>query len=179
MPPVYPRHVRAHALSWRYTVDVGKRGSWRDEPGIAAWSAFLRAHSAAVRRVDAEVSVRTGLPLAWYDVLLELNAAPDRRLRMRELGEVVVLSRTRVSRIVDELVAGGLVCREPNPDDRRSSFATITGEGRARLRKSAPVYLNAIRKHFVAALDPKELDVVEAAMSAVVDHGAPAARDEA
>ncbi len=152
---------------------MGTRRSWRDEPGLAAWSAFLRAHAAAVRRVDVEVGRRAGLPLAWYDVLLELNAAPDRRLRMQDLGEAAVLSRTRVSRIVDELVVAGLVRRDPNPDDRRSAFATITGEGRTRLRRAAPVYLDAIRTHFVAALDPRQIDIVEAAMSAVLHHETP------
>lgn len=149
---------------------VATQRSWRDEPGLAAWSVFLRAHAAAVRRVDAEVGRRAGLALAWYDVLLELNAAPERRLRMQDLGEVAVLSRTRVSRIVDELVAAGLVRRDPNPDDRRSAYATITRKGRTRLRRAAPVYLDAIRRHFVAALDPQQIEIVQAAMSAVLDH---------
>lgn len=151
---------------------VAKRHSWRDEPGIAAWSAFLRAHAAAVHQVDVEVGRRTGLPLTWYDVLLELNTAPERRLRMQDLGEVAVLSRSRVSRIVDELVGAGFVRRDPNPHDRRSAYATITSEGRARLRRAAPVYLDAIRTHFVAALDPQQVGMVEAAMAAVANHEA-------
>ena len=151
---------------------MGAPRSWRDEPGIAAWSAFLRAHAAAVRRVDADVRRRTGLPLAWYDVLLELNAAPGRRLRMQDLGEAVVLSRTRVSRIVDDLVAAILVTRDPNPEDRRSAYASITAEGRAQLRKAAPVYLDAIREHFVAALEPGHVVVVAAALSAVAERNA-------
>ncbi len=164
--------VRTHIYSSATLHVVGRASNWRDEPGIAAWSAFLRAHAAAVRRIDLEVRRRGGLPLAWYDVLLELNAAPERRLRMQDLGNAVVLSRTRVSRIVDELVDAKLVSREPNPDDRRSAYATITGEGRARLRKAAPVYLDAIRTHFVAALDPRHVSAVHAAMSAVLEHDA-------
>ena len=165
------RKKRAHAqkLGDGYTVAVGRATNWRDEPGIAAWSAFLRAHAVAVPRIDAEVRRRTGLPLAWYDVLLELNAAPGRRLRMQDLGDAVVLSRTRVSRVVDELVDAGLVARLPNPEDRRSAYATITREGGTRLRRVAPVYLEAIRRHFVAPLDPRHVAVVEEAMSAVVD----------
>lgn len=155
---------------------MGSAVNWREEPGIAAWSAFLRAHAAAVRRVDDEVRRRTGLPLPWYDVLLELNAAPGRRLRMQDLGEAVVLSRTRVSRVVDELVREGFVSRQPNIDDRRSAYAAITSTGRARLRKAAPVYLEAIRRHFVDALDRRHITVVEEAMSAVVDRNTPAAR---
>jgi DNA-binding MarR family transcriptional regulator len=122
-----------------------------------------------VRRVDADVQAKMSMSMAWYDVLLELNAAPGKRLRMQDLGEVVVLSRTRVSRIVDELVAEGLVAREANDEDRRSFYAAITGDGRKRLRRAAPVYLQAIREHFVAVLDPQDVAVVGAAMSALID----------
>jgi DNA-binding MarR family transcriptional regulator len=127
-----------------------------------------------VRRVDADVQAKMTMSMAWYDVLLELNAAPGKRLRMQDLGEVVVLSRTRVSRIVDELVAEGLVAREANDEDRRSFYAAITGDGRKRLRRAAPVYLQAIREHFVAVLDPQDLAVVGAAMSALIDPVTPA-----
>ncbi len=93
------------------------------------------------------------MPLSWYDVLLELNSAPDRRLRMTELGARAVLSRERVSRVVDELERAGLVRRERNPDDGRSLLAVITDEGRARLRAAAPTYLAGIERHFGAHLD--------------------------
>ncbi|MDP9404935.1 MAG: MarR family transcriptional regulator [Actinomycetota bacterium] len=79
-----------------------------------------------------------------------------------------------MSRIVDDLVAAGLVRRQPNPVDRRSAYAAITGDGRAQLRRVAPIYLDAIRKHFVAPLDPGHLRVIEAAMSAVEGYDPPA-----
>lgn len=138
-----------------------------DDPGVAAWSAFLRAHAAAVRAVDQDVQRDAHLPLAWYDVLLELNAAPGRRMRMYDLGEAVVLSRTRVSRVVDELVAAGFVCREPNPDDRRSSFAVLTDTGRRAFRRAAPVYLRAIGRWFSSRIPPDQLPVVRDALERV------------
>lgn len=147
---------------------------WRSEEGLVAWSAFLRAHAAAVRTIDAEVS-KTGISLAWYDVLLELNAAPGRRMRMQELGEAAVLSRSRVSRVVDELVAAGLAGKEPNPEDRRSAYASLTQQGRQALRKAAPVYLEAIRRHFVRPIPPADVSTVRAALEAVVAaHGSSA-----
>ena len=142
-------------------------GSWRDDPGIWAWSAFLRAHATAVRAVDREVQQRTGMPLAWYDVLLELNAAPGRRMRMFDLGEAVVLSRTRVSRIIDDMVTAGLVARETNAEDRRSSYASLTPSGRTAFRRAAPAYLTAIREHFVARLSSRELGTIATAMERV------------
>lgn len=127
---------------------------------IGAWSALLRVHARLVPAIDSELQEATQLPLGWYDVLLELDAAPERRLRMLDLGQAVVLSRTRVSRVVDDLEAAGYVRRVPNPDDRRSAFAELTTRGRAVFRKAAPVYLDSIRCHFgdrLSAPDAAEL----------------------
>lgn len=147
---------------------MAKATDWRDDEGVQAWSAFLRAHAATVRRIEADVEHRARVSLGWYDVLLELNAAPGRRLRMQELGERAVLSRSRISRLVDELGAAGLVTRQPNPDDRRSSYAVITDEGRRVLRRAAPVYLAAVREHFVSALPPDRLAAVRSAMETLL-----------
>ena len=147
---------------------MAKPGDWREDEGIVAWSAFVRAHAAVVRRIEGDVEAKGRLPLGWYDVLLELNAAPGRRMRMQELGEAAVLSRSRVSRIVDELVAAGLAERRPNPDDRRSSYAVITDEGRKVFRRAAPAYLAAVREHFVAGLTAGQLTAVRTAMEALL-----------
>jgi DNA-binding MarR family transcriptional regulator len=111
-----------------------------------AWSALLRVHAVLVPLLDSDLQ-RVGMPLSWYDVLLELNSAPPEGTRMAELGEAVVLSRSRVSRVVDELERAGYVARVPNPDDRRSSFAMLTQQGRRMFRNAAPVYLEGIRRH--------------------------------
>jgi DNA-binding MarR family transcriptional regulator len=121
-----------------------------------AWAALLRTHARLVPRLDREMQAATGLPLAWYDVLLELHSAGD-RLRMSELGERVVLSRTRVSRIVDDLVRAGLVAREVNPDDGRSSYALLTAEGRRRFRASAKVYRAGIQRELGDGVDTATL----------------------
>ena len=139
-----------------------------DEPeGIAAWAALLRAHAAVVPKLERRLA-EAGLPLPWYDVLLVLNAAPDRRLRMTELGSRAVLSRERVSRVVTELERAGLVRREPNPEDGRSSFATVTAEGRSRLRAVAPVYLSGVEEHFLGHLGAAELRTLAKALGRVV-----------
>ena len=133
-----------------------------------AWSALLRVHAQVVPRLDHELRARCDLPLTWYDILLELNAAPDDRLTMGELGEACVLSRTRVSRIVDELVRAGLVERQPNPDDRRSRYVSITAEGRRRFRRAAPVYVRGIEKHVTRHLEP-DAETVAKALQRVLD----------
>jgi DNA-binding MarR family transcriptional regulator len=138
----------------------------REEP-IAAWAALLRTHAAVVPQLERALA-RTGLPLSWYDVLLVTNAATDRRLTMTELGKQAVVSRERVSRVVTELEAAGLVKREPNPDDRRSSFAAITAEGRRRLREAAPVYVQAVEDHYLTHLTASEVSTVAHALAKVV-----------
>lgn len=138
------------------------------DTAVAAWAALLRVHAALVPELDRELQAACGLPLTWYDVLLELNQAPGRRLSMGELGAVAVVSRSRVSRVVDQLAADGLITREANPDDRRSAYATITEAGRDRLRAAAPVYLGGIERHFSARMTPAEARGVATALEKVL-----------
>jgi DNA-binding MarR family transcriptional regulator len=134
---------------------------------VAPWAALLRVHAAVVPKL-ARALQDVGLPISWYDVLLVLNAAPDRRLRMTELGSRAVLSREQVSRVVTELERAGLVERQPNPDDKRSSFAVITTVGRDRLRAAAPTYLAAIERHYARHLTDRELTTITRALGKVL-----------
>lgn len=137
---------------------------------VAAWRSLLLAHSAVIRAIEADLSRERLIPLAWYDVLLELNAAPDRRLRMSELGERVVLSRSRVSRLVDELERLGHVERIPDERDGRASLAVLTATGRAELKRTAPRYLDGIERHFTSLLSDRERTVVASALGKVAEH---------
>ncbi len=148
----------AHSL---YPLDV------TDFDPVSAWAALLRTHAAVLPKVERALA-STGLPLTWYDVLLVVNAAPGRRLRMTELGQQAVVSRERVSRVVTELEQAGLVVREANPNDKRSSFTVITPEGRKRLRTSAPTYLAAIEKHFLSRLTHEESRMLAKVLGRVV-----------
>jgi DNA-binding MarR family transcriptional regulator len=130
---------------------------------------LLQVHSAVVPRLDHELQQAVGLPLSWYDILLELAAAPGRRLTMSELGARTVLSRTRVSRIVGELAAAGLVDREDNPADGRSAFAVLTPDGLACYRDAAPRLFASIEKDFAGALSDRELTFVARALGKVAD----------
>lgn len=136
---------------------------------VAAWRAVLLAQSRALRAIERDLERAGAIPLGWYDVLLELNGAPDRRLRMQELGLRAVLSRSRVSRIVTELEAEGLVARVADPHDRRSSLATLTTAGRAALRTAAPVYLAGIDKHFNRYLSAEQQNTIVASLQRVID----------
>jgi DNA-binding MarR family transcriptional regulator len=119
-----------------------------EDPDVAAWRSLLLAYSRLVPAVEADLRVAGQIPLSWYDVLLELNAAPDQRLRMTELGERALISRTRASRVVDELVAVGLAERQADAHDRRSFFAALTPRGKQALSRAWPAYRAAIGRRF-------------------------------
>ena len=138
------------------TEDGSVSGGAAGDPAVDAWRGLLVAHSRLVPAVEADLRAAGQVPLSWYDVLLELNAAPDRRLRMSELGQRTVLSRTRVSRVVDELAAAGLAERQPDQADGRSSFAALTPAGREALRRAWPVYRQAIHRQLTARLTPQQ-----------------------
>ena len=140
-----------------------------DDTDVAAWRAVLLAQSRAVRAIERDLDATGAIPLGWYDVLLELNAAPGRRLRMQDVAARAVLSRTRVSRIVAELETAGLVERRPDPDDGRAALATITPAGRAALKRTAPIYLAGIEEHFNRYLTPTAQRAIAAALQHVID----------
>ncbi len=147
-----------------------------DDKGVEAWAALLRSHAAVVGRLEREMDRERHLALRWYDVLLSLFRAPRPGLRMQDLAEAVVLSRTRVSRVVDEMEAAGLVERKPNPADGRSIIVVMTRKGRTEFRAAAPVYLRGIAQHFTALLTAGELECVATALGKVVAAHTPAKR---
>ncbi len=128
---------------------------------LAAWRAFLEAHARTVEILTRELRDAEDLPLTWYDVLVQLNEAPERRLRMQELADAVLLSKSGVTRLIDRMERDGLVNRSRCSDDRRGTYAELTPEGLARLRGSAPTHLEGVRAHFAAFFDDEEAVTLE------------------
>jgi DNA-binding MarR family transcriptional regulator len=119
---------------------------------LGAWRALLRAHSSVTRLLGAELEAECGLSLPAYDVLIQLAEAPDRRLRMTELAERVLLSRSGLTRLVDRLAADGYLSRETCPTDARGTFAVLTSAGLAKLRDCSDVHLRGVREHVTGKL---------------------------
>ena len=136
---------------------------------LAAWRAFLQTHARVIRRLDGELQAERGLTLSGYEVLLRLRRAPDRRLRMSELAEEVLLSPSGATRAVDQLVKRGFVSRCKTEADGRSQLAMITDEGIRELEAAAPVHVRGIREHFTSRLTPQQLDVIAAALGSVCE----------
>lgn len=127
-----------------------------DDWRLGVWRSFLRAHAAVTRRLEQELT-DAGMPLTWYDVLLQLAESPQHRLRMAQLADRVLLSRSGLSRLVDRLQAEGYVTRERSADDARGTFTVLTAAGRDALRRAAPVHLRGVREHWLDRFDDDEL----------------------
>lgn len=141
-------------------------------PNVAtlnAWHTFLTAHARLIERLEAELQLQRGLSLSWYDVLVQLQEAPHDRLRMTELADAVLLSKSGLTRLVDRMCADGLVERIPDPDDKRGTFVQLTKTGLACLRDAAPVHLRGVQQHFGEYLSDAESHALAAALRKVVD----------
>lgn len=124
---------------------------------LDAWRVFLRAHARVTRVLDAELTAECDLPLGEYEVLLHLSQAPGMTLRMTDLAERVVLSRSGLTRLADRLEREGLIRRESCPADARGTNAVLTGKGRLRLLKAGSVHLRGVREHVTSLLSDEEL----------------------
>lgn len=137
------------------------------DPRLDSWRAFVQTHARLFRKLDEELRFEHGISLAEYDALLQIAQAPDRHLRMTRLASRVLLSKSGVTRLVDRLVADGLVERTQCSSDARGAEAAITSQGLARLRAAASTHLRGVDAYFVSAVDPSDLAVLERSMDAI------------
>jgi DNA-binding MarR family transcriptional regulator len=134
---------------------------------MLAWRTFLTAHATIIRALEAELEADQDLALSDFDVLAQLHAAGG-TLRMRDLAERVLLSRSGLTRRVDRLEGAGYVERTACETDRRGSYARLTDAGRDRLVNAVPVHLRGIETHFIRQLDEEELAAIGATLAKVV-----------
>jgi DNA-binding MarR family transcriptional regulator len=124
---------------------------------LATWRTFLRAHATVTRRLEAELVAEHELPLASYDVLVQLSEAPERRLRMTELADRILLSRSGLTRLADRLERDGLLTREACPSDARGTLAVLTDAGLDRLRSAWPTHRRGVAEHVTGRLTTDEV----------------------
>jgi len=134
---------------------------------MEAWRLLLEVHHRLTEVMDHELREAHELRLDWYDVLYHLNAGGG-RLRMRELAEVTLFSRTDCTRIVDRMAGAGLVRREQAMEDGRGVYAVLTAAGKQRLREAARTHLAGIERLFAAYVAPAEADVMASTLRRVV-----------
>jgi DNA-binding MarR family transcriptional regulator len=143
-----------------------------------AWFGFLLAHATLARQVDADLLAAHRLTSSSHEVLYRLVRAPEGQLKVTELAENVVISPSRVSRVVDDLVGQGLVERRSCESDARISYATLTEEGRRRAAEVEQTFQVALRRRFLDRLDEKDIKRL-AAIWEKLGFGAPPACDVA
>ncbi len=139
-----------------------------EDTRTASWRAFLRTYATVVRKLEREMDEDQDLPLTWYDILAFLDRAPDCRMRMQDLAESVLLSRSGLTRLLDRMADAGLVERMPCEEDRRGTYAVITEDGRARLNSALPGHLQGIEEHFLRHLESDDLKALEDVLGKVL-----------
>ena len=142
-----------------------------DEVELRAWRGLLRAHATLVKRLDADLESAHGLPLTSYEVLLHLAKAEGCKMRMCDVAESVLLSRSGLTRLVDRLERDGYVERVSCADDARGSFARLTDAGRAKVQAASSTHLEGIREHFLRHFSEAELELLGDAWSRVAGAG--------
>jgi len=143
---------------------------------LAAWQTFITTHAMVIDLIEQELAEAKQLPLSSYDVLFALVNARNRRLRMHELAEAVVLSRSGLTRLVDRLEQEGLLRRDRSGADRRATYAVLTLKGFRAFRHTWPIYAQGIVKHFVQHLTEEETgtltQMLERVLAAAREDGA-------
>lgn len=132
-----------------------------------AWKAFLRAQSGLIRTLDRELVAEQGLPITFFDVLAQLSGAGG-RLRMSELADAVLLSRSGVTRLVDRMARDKLVERVQCPEDRRVTYAALTPQGERALADALPIHVQGIADHFGRHLSEEEAKTLAAVFGRMV-----------
>jgi len=143
---------------------------WLNEDEQHSWRAWLSVSLLLHDRLNRELQAQHGLTMADYEILVRLSENPERRMRMSDLADVTLSSRSRLSHQIDRMEKAGLVERQHCTDDRRGAFAVLTDLGWETLVATAPDHVESVRTHLVDQLTPQEFAALGAACQKVADH---------
>ena len=135
----------------------GGEPRWLDAEEQKAWRAWLYSTQLLTERLNAELQHDTGIPHAYYEILVQLSETPGRKLRMSELADRCLSSRSRLSHAVSRLEERGWVRRQVCAEDGRGQLAVLTDEGFAALEEAAPVHVESVRTHLFDQLSPAQV----------------------
>lgn len=131
-----------------------------NEKIFAAWVGMIRSHQMFMEVVETALKNANMPPLAWYDVLLEINREPDKRLRLQDIGVRILLAKNNTTRLIDRLEKEKLVHRKKCKSDGRGVYAYITPEGEQLIKDMWPIYKTAVKENFGEKLTPTELETL-------------------
>ncbi|TMD96490.1 MAG: MarR family transcriptional regulator, partial [Chloroflexi bacterium] len=120
---------------------------WLDDEEQQAWRAWIQASRLVMDQLERDLQAGSGLPVTYFEVLVNLSEAPGRSMRMRELARRSLSSPSRLSHAVARMEELGWVRRESCPTDRRGAFAVLTDEGFRAIEAAAPGHVESIRAH--------------------------------
>ncbi|GIG01303.1 MarR family winged helix-turn-helix transcriptional regulator [Catellatospora citrea] len=129
---------------------------WLTEPEQAAWRSFITTAKLVMAELERGMT-QHDLSGTDYGVLVSLSEAPDRRLRMSELAQAMLLEKSRLSHQITRMERAGLVRRQSCPSDRRGQFAVLTDEGWETIQRVAPHHVELVRAIFIDRLTPAQL----------------------
>jgi len=141
---------------------------WLDEEQQRTWRAYLAATTSLQAGLDAQLQAEAGMPHTYYEVLVRLSEAPDRRLRMSALAAAAGSSRSRLSHAVAQLETRGWVRREPCPEDRRGLIAVLTDNGFGALEHAAPGHVAQVRRLLIDRLTPEQVRALREISEAIL-----------
>jgi MarR family transcriptional regulator, 2-MHQ and catechol-resistance regulon repressor len=142
-----------------------------DDDRIRLMGLIVRSHRRLTDCLGRELEQAVGIPLVFFDVLINVGAAPDGWLTMSRLSSDVALTTGGVTRLVDRMVDAGLVERQHCPNDRRSVRVVLTVEGRSTLERAIAAHLEGIDRHLMAPLDATDRAALAVALRKVLDAG--------
>jgi DNA-binding MarR family transcriptional regulator len=146
---------------------------WLDAEEQQAWRAWLYSTLLLQDRLDRDLTRQTGIPHAYYEILVQLSETPGRALRMSDLADRCLSSRSRLSHAVSRLEERGWVRRQVCPDDGRGQLAVLTDEGFAALAAAAPVHVESVREHLFDQLTPEQVRAMRDVGEALLRHLSP------
>ncbi|MDR8414792.1 MarR family transcriptional regulator [Nonomuraea sp. 3-1Str] len=142
---------------------------WLSPAEQRAWRTQLALHKLLMHRLDRELQAHS-LSVNDYEILVNLSESSGRRMRMSDLADATIQSRSRLSHQISRMEAKGLVTREECRDDRRGTFAVLTDEGWDTIQRVAPDHVAGVREHFIDRLTDEQLDALEKAYRPIVEH---------
>ena len=143
---------------------------WLDDSEQGVWRAYLESTQLLMDRLARELDDDSELPLPEYEILVRLSETPARALRMSDIAQMLVHSRSRLTHTVSRMEARGLVRRQASPDDGRGVLAVMTDAGYQALVRAAPVHVESVRSHLFDQLEPDEVEVLGRALTKVRQH---------
>jgi DNA-binding MarR family transcriptional regulator len=129
------------------------------------WEGVARVHSSMTAALEHDMVPEAGMPLAWYEVLLNLTRSPGGMMRYQDLARVAGITNSGASRRLEQMTKAGLIERRSCPTDRRGVFAHITTKGEASFKTAHKVFVNSLERNLGTNLKPGDAELISAALS--------------